>query len=164
MIKILLLTISFFLLIFLESFLLKVFSFSLFVVLAISFWKKIDNTLFFLFVTLFTLMLDTVLHTPLGVHMIVISLSVILVEILWFLIPRDDTFGFVPVFLVVFFYHTAVVIFTSFLQDSVFPTFTFGMLLGNLVKGIFSIPIYILVKRVSAFVRNEDTGEKIRLR
>ena len=164
MIKVLLLTISFFLLIFLESFFLKVFSFSLFVVVSISFYKKIDHIVYFVLITLFTTILDTVLHTPLGVHMISTAIALVLLESLWFLIPRDGTFGFVPVFVGVFVYYISLLVFTSLLRDSVLPTLSLEFVLQSFLKGIFSIPIYIGIAKTLAFLRKDDIGSKIRLR
>jgi hypothetical protein len=164
MINILFLTISFFLLVFLESFLLKVFSFSLFVVLVISVWNRIDSILFYIFIIIFTIILDTVFHLSLGVHMISIALLVLLVQLFWVFIPRDDRFGFIPVFFFTFFYYLLVPIFNSFLLDRIFPKILPSMLISIGLKSVISVLIYIGISKLLELFRDSSKGGKIRLR
>ncbi|NLZ24538.1 hypothetical protein GX888_02210 [Candidatus Dojkabacteria bacterium] len=162
--KVLLFTIGFLLLVFFESFLLHVFSFSLFIILVLSSWKKIEDLPFYLFITLFSIVFDTVLHTSLGLHMIVIALVLLVTHLLWYLIPRDGVFGFIPVFLSVFLYYILSYLLISLLQDRVLIPFTWDFVLNTFIKSLLSIPVYLGIQRGISFFRKDDTGGKIKLK
>lgn len=163
MIKVLLLTISFFLLLFLESFFLRVFSFSLFIVITISIWKKVDDIVFYPFITLFGVILDTVTHAPLGMHTLVIAILLLFIDLLWFFVPRDGKFGYTPVFLFVFLYYVLVIVVSSLLEDGIFPSILIGSWINMIVKSIFSVLLYFFVYRFSKLIRNDKTEGRIRL-
>lgn len=163
MIKILLLTISFFLLLFLESFFLRVFSFSLFIVITISIWKKVDDLIFYPFITLFGVILDTVTHAPLGMHTLVIAILLLFIDLLWFFIPRDGKFGYIPVFLFVFLYYVLVLVVSSLLEDGVFPSILIGSWINMILKSLFSVILYLFAYRFIKLIRDDKTEGKIRL-
>ena len=163
MIKVLLITIAFFVLLLIESFLLKVFSFSLFIIIVISMWKRVNDFSLYIFVTLFSIVLDSVLHTPLGTHGIVICVLLLLIESLWLLIPRDTKFGYVPVFIFVFLYYILVSTASSLLLDNVFPSFSLDSLIGIFVKSLVSVGVYILIERFTKSLRSDQVRGVIRL-
>ena len=68
---------SIFFVFFLESFFLKLFGFSVFVVLTINMWGRLKPVWFFVYVTFFGLLLDIMLHTALGMHMSVIATLIV---------------------------------------------------------------------------------------
>ncbi len=163
MIKILLLTISFFLLLLLESFFLRVFSFSLFIIITISIWKKVDNLIFYPFITLFGVILDTVTHTPLGMHTLVIAILLLFIDLLWFFVPRDGKFGYTPVFLFVFAYYVLIQIGSSLLEDGMFPSILLSSWINMIVKSLFSVLLYFIMYRFIKLIRDDKTEGKIRL-
>jgi hypothetical protein len=118
-IKWLLLTILCFFLLFLESFLLKVFSFSLFIIIVISMKGRVKDSFLYIFTAIFSIILDSVMHTPLGTHLLVLALLMLFYDFLNVFIPRDSKFicflfSFSSSFTIYFSYCQ------SLLQDGVF--------------------------------------------
>jgi hypothetical protein len=163
MIKVLLAIISFFLLLFLESFFLKVFSFSVFLILTVSIWKRVDDIIFYPFITLFSITLDTVLHTPLGTHGIVIILLLILADIFWFFVHRDSFSGYIGVFLFITSYYFLIPLASGLLQDGISPEFSWGRVIGIFVSSLISTGVCILVDRFVKSIRSEQSSGTIRL-
>lgn len=164
MIKVLILTIGIFLNILLESFFLNVFSFSIFVILCISLYKRVDNIWFFLFVFFTTLILDTVLHLHLGIHLLTVSVLLILLEASWLLIPRESIYGYATILILFVLYY----LFLPFFNSLVFANINWEILTANiawvLVKALISLGIYVLMDRGYVFLRKEGQGSQIRLR
>lgn len=163
MIKILLFTIAFFLLLFMESFLLEVFSFSIFLIIVISMWKRVGDISFYIFITLFGVVLDSVLHTPLGTHGIVIGILLLLIEFLLLLIPRDSKFVYLPIFIFISLYYILILTVSSLLRDNVFPSIFLSSLVSIFFKSLVSIGAYILIERFSKSLRNDQIRGTIRL-
>lgn len=164
MIKILLLTISFFLLIFFESFLFKAFSFSIFVIIAVSMWKRIGSIWYFIFLFIGGITLDIVFHQSLGLHTLVLSILLIFLWFLWLIVPRESWFGYIPILVFVFLYYLLLLVLGSLLQDSVVPQITLGVIGGFVVKSIISVLVCMGIDSLFVSVRDVKGQDKIRLR
>ena len=162
-IRIPLLILLLFLLIFLESFFLRVFSLSIFLIIVFSLKDRIKDISFYSFVILFSLILDAVTHKPLGVHILVLSVLFLLLDFLWLLIPRDGKFRFIPIFLFVFFYYLFLPILTSLLQDLVLPDFSILPWIRILVNTLISVGICLLTDGFTKLLRSENSEGRIRL-
>lgn len=163
-IKILLGIISFFVLLFLESFFLKVFSFSIFIIISVSLWRRVDDIFFYSFVTLFGIVLDTILHVPLGVHSFSIILLLILVDIFWFFIHRDGWTGYIGIFLYIFSYYLLIPIIAALLDVGMFPDISFGRIAGIFVSSLVSVGICVFIDRFVKSIREDKRADVIRLR
>lgn len=163
MIKVLLAIISLILLFFLESFFLRLFSFSLFIISVISMYRRVDDIVLYPFVLLFGLILDSVLLTPLGVHSGVIAVLLILVDIFWFFIPRDSKAGYIGVFLFVSLYRILVTVLGSLLLYGVFPKILISTWIGVLAVGLISTLICIFIDRFTKSIRGNQKIGVIRL-
>jgi len=164
MIKVLLGIILFFVLLFLESFFLKIFSFSVFIILVISMYKRIDDIIFYPFITLFGIVLDTILHTPLGVHTLVIILLLLFVDIFWFFVHRDQWTGYIGIFLFIISYYLLVPVVSSLLDSGVFSEISISRVVGILIVSLISVGICILVDRFVKSIRDDKRADVIRLR
>lgn len=162
-IRIPLLIISLFLLIFLESFFLRVFSFSIFLIIVFSLKGRIKDISFYSFIIIFSLILDAVTHKSLGVHILILSILLLLLDFLWLLIPRDGKFRFIPIFLFVFLYYISLPIFSSLLQDLVFPDFSILPWVSILVNTFISVGICLLAESFTKLLRNDSSESRIRL-
>ncbi len=151
------------LLILIESFLLRVFSFSIFLIIVFSLRGKIGTLSFYSFVILFSIILDAVTHKPLGVNILVLSSLFLLLDFLWLLIPRDGKFRFIPIFLFLFLYYLLLPIFTSLIQDFVFPDFSLFPWIKILVNSCISVGICLLAESFTKYLRSEKSESKIRL-
>ena len=163
LIKFSLIIISLFLLLFVESFLLRLFSFSAFIIVLFLLWGRVRPMFFYLFVAIFTIALDTVLHTPLGTHAFVVSLLLIISDFLWLIIPRDGRFGFVTIFLLFLLYYLLVPTFALLFEDfalSNLPKFNW---IGIIISSAISVGVYMLFGYFMKFFRSERSESKIRL-
>ncbi len=163
MIKILLITISFFVLLFVESFLLRVFSFSLFAVVVLSMWKRVNDILFYTFLTLFGIVLDCVLQVPLGTHILVLTLLFLLLEFLWLLVPVEGKFGYIPIFFFVFLYYLLIPVVSSLLSEGVFPSLLSSIWIEIFVKSVISVGMFMLINRFTKSLRDNKSRGVIRL-
>lgn len=162
-IKIPLFIILFLLLFFLESFFLKLFSFSIFIILVLSFWRNGRDIYYYLFLSLFGLVLDSVTHTPLGVHIFVLSVLLLLLELSWLLISREGKYRVIPMFLFIFLYYTLTPVFSSLFTDFVFPDvsiFSWGNIVLN---SVISVGFSLLIERFTKSLRSENSRGDIRL-
>lgn len=164
MIKALLLIISVFLLMLIESFFLRALSFSIFVILVVSLYKRIGDIWLFLFISIMGIALDTVFHMSLGLHMIVLGVLLLVLDISWIVIPRSSNSGYVSLFLFVLAYYLLIPTANSLIQDSTFPEILPNILLWILVKSVVSVGICIVVDRLFISLRDSSEGSSIRLR
>ena len=163
-IKIFLTIVALLLLLFFESFFLKVFSFSIFIILTISIWKRVDNLFFYSSVTIFGIILDTVLHIPLGVHTTVIFLLLMVTDIFWFFVHRDSISGYIGVFLFTSLYYLLIPNVTSLLEEGVLSEISLGRVTGIIISSIISAILCIVIDRFVKSVRSERNSGVIRLK
>ncbi len=147
MIKILLITISLFVLLFLESFLFDLFFFSLFVLVLLLIWKRVNPIVFYTFITLFGVILDSVNHFSLGTHILVISALLMFLDLLSIVIPSEGKMQYVGIFLSIFFYYILLLVLGSLLQDGVFPKIAIERLVNISIVSVISTLLYIIVNR-----------------
>lgn len=164
MINILIVTIGMFLNIFLESFFLQLFSFSLFVVLTISLYKRIGDIWFYTFLVISSIALDSVLHMHLGLHILVLSSLLLLLEISWLIIPRGSKSGYISIFLLFFSYYILLPISNSLILGQVFPQILPITILWILVKSLISLFLCILIDRFFVSLRDGSGDRDIRLK
>ena len=164
MIKALILIISVFLLVLIESFFLRVFSFSILVIVVISIYKRVEDSWVFLLIALMGIALDTVLHMPLGLHMVILGVLLLFLKILWVVIPRGSNLGYFALLMFFASYYLLLPIGKSLIQDSVFPEILPNLAVWTLVKGIVSIGVCIVVDRFFTSLRDSNEGSSIRLR
>ena len=163
MLKGLILIIGVFAVMLLESFFLRVFTFSIFVILAISLYKRVGDIWFYLFLGLVGIGLDTVLHIPLGLHMVILGTLLIMLEISWLLIPRNSNSGYIPIYFFLISYYLLLPISTSLIQSSMFPEILGSTILWIFVKGIISVILCVLIDKIFISLRNSSGGTSIRL-
>ena len=147
-----------------ESFFLRVFSFSIFAIVVISLYQRIGDIWLFLFISIMGIALDTVLHMPIGLHMIVLGTLLLALDMSWTVISRNSNSGYFLLFLFVVSYYLLIPIINSIVQDNIFPEISPSVLLWTVVKGIVSVGICILIDRLFTSLRDSSEGTSIRLR
>lgn len=162
--KTLLYIISIFIFFFLESFFMKVFGFSLFVILTINMWQRVKDIWFFTYISFFGILLDVMLHTAVGMHMSVIAILILLLQLLYLFIPKESNYKYINVFIFIFLYYILSLTMNSLLKESVFPSIESKYLLHTVLKGILSMGICILVDKILLSMRNSKGGGGIRLK
>jgi hypothetical protein len=75
----------------------------LFIIIVISMKGRVKDNLLYIFTAIFSIILDSVMHTPLGTHLLVLALLMLFYDFLNFIIPRDSKFNYLSIFLFIFF-------------------------------------------------------------
>lgn len=147
MIKVLLTTILIFLLLFLESFFFELFSFSLLILVLLLLWKRINPVVFYILITFFAIILDSVNHFPLGTHILVISIVLFVLELLSIVIPSEGRLQYLSVFFSTFLYYILLLLLGSLLQDGVFPKVSSSLVNITLVS-VATTLLYAFINRI----------------
>lgn len=150
-------------LLFLESFFLRIFSFSVFIIVVISMKSRIKDFSFYTFLVIFSIILDSVMHDSLGAHLLVVALVVILYDFLAVIIPQDSKFNYLSAFLLIFLYYLLLPIINSILQGGGFPNIFALPLLNFFIASVISVCIFAGINYFAKFVRNDRVAGKIRL-
>jgi len=162
--KVVITIISFFLLFFFESLLLKVFGFSLFILFSLIAWTKVKDVWFFVYITLFGVLIDIMFSTHLGVHISSVLLSITLFELLFLIIPRDSGYRYLNFFLSISIYYIFTITLNSLLYDRIFSKILLNEFVVIFVRSIFSVGIAVLIERLLLFLRDSKGERSIRLR
>jgi hypothetical protein len=147
MINVLLTTILIFIFLFLESFFFELFSFSLLILVLLLLWKRINPVVFYVLVTFFAIILDSVNHFPLGTHVLVISILLFNLELLSIVIPSGGKLQYLSIFLTTFLYYILLLLLGSLLQDGVFPKVSDSLINITLISGVTTL-LYVFVNRI----------------
>jgi hypothetical protein len=160
----LLFIVSFFFLFLFESFFLNLLGFSLFAIVVVNMWGRVKNIWFFVYVTLFGLLLDTIFQKAVGLHMSVIALGILLLEFLSLFVPKDSRFRYITFFLFFFLYYIFSLILNSLLTVGIFPNILPIQLLHIFFKSVISVILCILVENLLFKVRDSKGEGRIRLK
>lgn len=163
MIKILLITISFFVLLFLESFMFEIFSFSLFILGILLLWKRMNPIAFYILITLFGVILDSVNHFPLGTHVLVVSILLMFLDLLSIIIPSDGKLQYLGIFLSIFLYYIFLILIGSLLQDGVFPKIVGSKWVSISIVTTISTILCIVINRFLKTIQYENSKGRLSL-
>lgn len=163
MIKILLITISFFVLLFLESFMFEMFSFSLFILGILLLWKRMNPIVFYILITLFGVILDSVNHFPLGTHVLVVSILLMFLDLLSIIIPSDGKLQYLGIFLSILLYYIFLILIGSLLQDGVFPKIVGSKWVSISIVTTISTILCIVINRFLKTIQYENSKGRLSL-
>ncbi len=162
MIEVLLITISIFVLLFLESFFFELFSFSLLILVLLLLWKRINPVIYYILITFLAIILDSVNHFPLGTHVLVIAILLFIFELLSIVIPSEGKLHYLSIFLSTFLYYILLLLIGSLLQDGAFPKVLGSLVNITVVSGITTI-IYAFVNRFFKSIQYEGSKSRFTL-
>lgn len=146
LINILLITLGIFLSLALESFFVSLISFSIVIILALAFVNKWDWKKWSIIIFIITFLLDIVTHRALGITLLAISLSTILLYLLFLLIPKKKIIlSYLPYLLATILFYIVIIVFSPLLQDGVWGVLNWNILISVFLKStISSILIFAL--------------------
>ncbi len=159
----LLLIILLFLLLFLESFFLRVFSFSVFIIVVISMKGRIRDLPLYVFLVIFSIILDSVMHAPLGTHVLVVALAMLFYDFVNILISYDSKFHYISIFLFLLLYYMLLPVVSFLLKDHFLPNILKLSWFRFAINSMISVCICILVDHFMKFVRSDSSSNKIKL-
>lgn len=165
MIGIFLATIGIFAIIFLEHILLTLFSFSVFLLVVVNLWGRIDAKIFTFIVLIAGIALDVTFHAPLGLNVFIVGIVLLVYSLLNTAVPLDRAKSrYIALFFLFLFSYFISAILLSVFQDSVFPLIRWSHILNFTFNSVVSVFICILLDRFFMSLRDVDNYEKIRLR
>ncbi|HRX43665.1 hypothetical protein GX618_03400 [Candidatus Dojkabacteria bacterium] len=162
MIEVLLIIISIFVLLFLESFLFELFSFSILILVLLLLWKRINPVVYYILITFFAITLDSVNHFPLGTHVLVISILLFVFDLLSIVIPSEGKLHYLTILLSTFLYYILLLLIGSLLQDGAFPKVWGSLVNIAVVSGITTI-LYAFVNRFLKSIQYEGSKSRLTL-
>jgi len=157
-INILITVVGIFLTITLESFFISLLSFSIIIIVLLVLLNKI-NWKYWIIITVFlTLFIDIILHRPVGITMLVTSLSVGILNLLFLIVPqKDNLLSYIPHFFSVFIYYFLLVLLPTFFQDRVWGVVSVRIVLLSLLKSLITAIIIYAINIISSnFRANRD--------
>jgi hypothetical protein len=157
-INILITVVGIFLTITVESFFVSLLSFSVAVIVFLVLINKV-NWKYWILITLFlTIFIDIILHRPLGITMLVTSVTVAILNLLFLVIPqKENLLSYLPYLFSVFIYYLLLVLLPTFFQDGVWGEISLRIVLISLVKSTITLfLIYAINILTSNFRANRD--------
>lgn len=141
----------------------ELFSFSLFILAILLLWKRMNPVAFYILITFFGVILDSVNHFPLGTHVLVISILLMFLELLSIVIPSEGKLQYLGVFFTIFLYYILLLLIGSLLQDGVFSKIVGSKWVNILVITTISTFICIVINRFLKTIQYEDFKGRLSL-
>lgn len=165
MISIFLTIIGVFATVFLENIFWGLFTFSIFFVIAINLWNRVDSKLLIFFVIIGGLALDVTLHIPFGFNILILGIALLFLSIIQGLVPLDKGIvRYIALFFVFLFIYVLRFVLLSLLMDGMLPILLFSNILHFVIVSFVSLGICFLVDHIFSLLRRDNSYEKIRLR
>lgn len=157
-INILITILSLFFLMAFESFFVTLFSFSILVLVLFILIDKLNWKEWLLFAVLSTSLTDILLHRPVGVTLLAISISLALLYTLFLIVPKKQILlSYIPYFFSIFLFYLLISIISPLAQDGIWGTLSLQSILVNIVKSIVAtILLFVIDKIIDNFRSNEQ--------
>lgn len=158
MINIFLIILGVFLAIAFESFFSALFSFSVIIVMLLILIDKWNWKKWLLIGAIVTILVDIVLHRPIGITLLTVSVSTLILYLLFLIIPKKQIIlSYIPYFFAVMIFYILIDLVTPFVQDGVWGVLTWIGILGDMVRSTISILLIFLINTVvNNFRSNQD--------
>lgn len=165
MLEILIGIIGIFVSLFLEHFFFSLFGFSLFILISLNMWGRVSNRFYFPFLALLGISLDVTMHQPIGLHILVLGLALLIYIFFETLLPDDNKVSkYVSIFFVFLLFYFLNLLLLSLLQDGILPVYTNGILIKIFVNSLLSVLFSIFINMAFSTVRDSKSYQSIRLK
>lgn len=140
-----------------ESFFITLFSFSIlylvfFILIDRLGWKK-----WLLFAIISTTLTDMLLHRPLGITLLSISVSLALLYVLFLIIPKKQIIlSYIPYFLATFSFYLLISLLSPLIQDGVWGTLSMELILFGIIKSLVTTALIFLINKVIDNFRSNE--------
>ena len=156
LINTLMITIGIIIAIALEGFFSTLFSFSVIIIIALILVEKWNVSKWVVVISLASIFVDIVLHRCLGITLLSISLSVLILNILFLVMPKKQLIlSYLPYFFSTLFFYIILQIFSPLLLDGVIGHFDIEILIQAVIKSVFSSIIIFLINNLIDRLRIE---------
>jgi hypothetical protein len=142
----------------LESFSITLFSFSISIILLFVLIDKWDWKKWLAVALILTLLLDVAFQRPIGITMLITTISNLILNLLFFVMPKKEIIlSYIPYFFAILIFYILLNLTVPFLQDSVWGIVTWNELFTDIVKSIISVLLIFLINTVmDNFRSNSD--------
>ena len=165
MLEILIGIIGLFLSLFLEHFFFSFFGFSLFILISLNMWGRVSNRFFFPFTILLGVSLDVTMHQPIGLHILVLGVALLIYILFETFLPDDNNVSkYISMFFVFLLFYFLNILLFSLLQDGILPVYTNEILIKIFANSLLSVLLSIFIGRAFSTVRDSKNYQSIRLR
>lgn len=157
-VKALVIIVGLFLLLFVEGFFSTLFSFSILILLLLILMDRWNWKNWSVFAVISTLVTDILLHRPVGITLLVVSISLTVLYLLFLIMPKKQVvLSYIPYFFAVFLYYLLLTLLTPLLQDGVWGVLSWIGIVGYVVRAIVTvILIFLSSKVIDNFRSNEN--------
>ncbi len=154
-----------FALVYLESLLLALFGFRIFVIIFFFLFRRIDWKPFFFVSAIILLIFDVVYKVPLGSNILILILPFGLFLLLSMFVSLDGGVLSILVKTLVFFlYYILLVLLPNLFVVGEFGFLTFNNLLSSLLRAVLSVLVLLLLEYLYAGFRKRGNNSQIRLK
>jgi uncharacterized membrane protein (DUF485 family) len=151
--------------VFFEHLLLGILGFSFFALIGLNMWGRVSSLLLYAFLIPLGLILDTTMHLPLGTHVLVLGIVLVLFWLIGIIVPTEGRISrYISLFIFFLSYYFAYLFLSSFLQDSVLPEILLGTVIKIAISTTVSVAICFVLDIMFFSVRSNKNFESIRLR
>lgn len=158
LINILITTVGLLGLITLESFFMTLFSFSILIITLLILIDKFDWKKWVLISFLATVLVDILLHRPVGVTLLVTTISVVILYLLFLLMPKKQVvLSYIPYFFSILIFYILIDLIAPFIQEGVWGTLTWVGILTDVVISIISTALIFVINITIDNFRSNDT-------
>ncbi|MFA5622755.1 MAG: hypothetical protein WC981_00810 [Candidatus Dojkabacteria bacterium] len=165
MLEILIGIIGIFVSLFLEHFLFSLFGFSLFILISLNMWGRVSNRFFFPFFLLLGISLDVTMHQPIGLHILVLGIALLIYILFETLLPDDNKVSkYISMLFVFLLFYFLNLLLLSLLQDGILRIYTSEILIKIFANSLLSVLLSILVGKLFSTVRDSKSYQSIRLK
>ncbi|MCD4811549.1 hypothetical protein K8R14_03025 [bacterium] len=156
LISILVITMGIILCIALESFLSTLFSFSVIIIVALILVEKWDTSKWIVVISLSSIFVDVILHRCLGITLLSISLSILVLNILFLVMPKKQLIlSYIPYFFALLLFYIIIQIFSPLLLDGILGYFSLEIFIQSVIKSLVSTLLIFLINILTDRIRTE---------
>ncbi len=140
----------------LESFLSTLFSFSVIIIVALILVEKWDTSKWIVVISLSSIFVDVILHRCLGITLLSISLSILVLNILFLVMPKKQLIlSYIPYFFALLLFYIIIQIFSPLLLDGILGYFSLEIFIQSVIKSLVSTLLIFLINILTDRIRTE---------
>ena len=163
--EILYIAVGFFLLVFLESIFVNLFSFRLIFLLFLFAYKKIDWKKLLVVASVLSLVMDVTMHYKLGTNLLMLIVPLGMFSLFSTFSSVEDGIGsYIVRFVSILLYHILNLILPSLLLTGTLGVINGKLLIYALINSLVSILLFLLVHYIIGGIRKRGDASKIRLK
>jgi len=142
----------------LESFTITLLSFSIAIILLFILIDKWDWRKWLVVAFILTVLLDVVLHRPVGATMLITTVSSLILNLLFLVMPKKEIIlSYIPYFFAILIFYILLGLTVPFLQEAVWGVLSWSGLLTDLLRSVISVLLIFFINLlIDNFRSNSD--------